>query len=757
MQKWLIALLPLALTLYFASLIPSIADGKVVSSTIEWIPSFDIQFSFYVDGLSLLMALIISGIGTLIIIYGGEYLANDKGLSHFYTLTLLFMMAMLGVVLSRNLITLFVFWELTSITSFMLIGFKHEYEKARKAALQALLVTGGGGLALLAGLILLGLVGGSFDIPTLFSSAQLIQKDNLYLPILVLVLLGAFTKSAQMPFHFWLPGAMEAPTPVSAYLHSATMVKAGVYLLARFTPILGGTSEWHSLVTGFGAVTMFFAGYIALQQTDLKRILAFSTVSALGTLVFLLGIGTPLAIKGAVIFLVSHSLYKGGLFLVAGSIDHETGSRDITVLGNLRKSMPLTFIGAVLATTSMAGIPPLVGFIAKEVFYEATLEESTAILLTGIAVATNMLVVAAAAMLCIRPFIGTAGDLPKSPHEAPFSMWLGPLLLGLLGLVAGIAAPLFGSTFVEAAVNSITQKSKTLHLALWHGWNTMLMLSIITVAGGVVIYLLLNRLLPTMRTLNFNDALSPASAYQKTLDGLLWLADRQTRLLQHGYLRRYVLTIVLATVGLVGFSLLTLIDLTSIELETTTPPHLYEILLIVLMTGGIVMGMHTKKSRIAAAAALGVVGNGVALMFLIHGAPDLAMTQFAVETLTVLLFVFAIYRLPDIEDYSQKRERLRDLVIAASFGVMMTGIILVVISSALPSNLTDFFAEYSLPKGKGRNIVNVILVDFRGFDTLAEITVLAVAALGVYALLKLLPTTEKEPTPLPPSQELDHE
>ncbi|MCB9435583.1 MAG: putative monovalent cation/H+ antiporter subunit A [Anaerolineales bacterium] len=753
MRKWLIALLPLALTFYFASFIPAIAGGETSTATIEWIPSLDIQLSFYIDGLSLLMALIISGIGTLIIIYGGEYLAKDERLPHFYILTLLFMSAMLGVVLARNLIALFIFWELTSITSFLLIGFKHEYEKARKAALQALLVTGSGGLALLAGLVLLGLVGGSFDIPTLFQEAKSIQKDSLYLPILVLVLAGAFTKSAQMPFHFWLPGAMEAPTPVSAYLHSATMVKAGVYLLARFTPILGGTPEWHTLVIGFGSATMLLAAYIALQQTDLKRILAFSTVSALGTLVFLLGVGTPLAIKGAVIFLVSHSLYKGGLFLVAGSIDHETGTRDVNLLGNLRQSMPFTFVGAILATGSMAGIPPLVGFIAKEVVYEATLEESAALLLTGVAVLTNMLTVAAAVLLVIRPFINKAGELPKSPHETPLSMWLGPILLGILGLAAGVFAPAFGANFVEAAINGITQKPKTLHLALWHGWNTMLMLSMITVAGGVIIYIVLENLLPLMHRLRFNDVLSPATAYQKMLDGLLKVADAQTRLLQHGYLRRYVLVIVISTASLVGYTLVTLTDLASIQFEASTSVRVYEGLLFFLIMVAIGVGIRAK-SRIAAVATLGVVGNGVALIFLFYGAPDLAMTQFAVETLTVLLFVLAVYRLPLIKEYSGKRVRIRDGLVAASFGIIMTALILMVISSALPSNLTNFFAEYSLPKGKGRNIVNVILVDFRGFDTLAEITVLAVAALGVYALLKWPTNDEKHANPTA-TQELD--
>jgi multicomponent Na+:H+ antiporter subunit A len=363
---WLLALLPAGLAVYFASLLGSVANGEAITISRPWATGLGINLSFYVDGLSLLFALMITGIGALVIIYAGSYLAGKPQLTRFYTLVLMFMASMLGVVLAGNLITIFVFWELTSLTSFLLIGLDHDRPGARAAALQALLVTGGGGLALMAGLLLMGQIGGSLELATLLSNGNAVREHALYVPVLLLILLGAFTKSAQTPFHFWLPNAMEAPTPVSAYLHSATMVKAGVYLLARLSPLLGGTDEWHYLVTGAGIVTMLLGALLALVQTDLKRILAYSTVSTLGALVLLLGLDTTLSVKAAMLFLLVHALYKGALFLVAGILDHETGTRDIRRLGGLARAMPITAAAAVLAALSMAGLPPMLGFINKE-------------------------------------------------------------------------------------------------------------------------------------------------------------------------------------------------------------------------------------------------------------------------------------------------------------------------------------------------------------------------------------------------------
>ncbi|MGD9890838.1 MAG: proton-conducting transporter membrane subunit, partial [Dehalococcoidia bacterium] len=487
---WLLALLPACLAVYFASFGGRIADGDTVSLSYGWIPSLGVSLSFYLDGLSLLFALLITGIGALILIYAGGYMAGRADLGLFYAYLLLFMGSMLGLVLADNVITLFVFWELTSISSYLLIGFDHERAESRAAALQALLVTNAGGLAMLAGLILLSQVGGSPEISILRTQGEAIRADDLYLPILLLVLAGAFTKSAQFPFHFWLPGAMAAPTPVSAYLHSATMVKAGVYLLARMSPILGGTDTWTVLVTATGAVTMLVGGLVALYQTDLKRILAYSTVSALGTLVLLLGLGTSVAVTGAIVFLLAHALYKGALFMVAGSVDHEAGTRDVDRLGGLRRAMPVTSAAAALAAVSMAGFGPVFSFIGKELLNEAVLETETArVLLVLAVVLASALFVAVAGITGVRPFVGVAPALPKQAHEAPAGMWFGPALLAVLGVVLGLVPEVAERTLVIPAADAVLGAPAGLHLALWHGLNPALAVSVVSVVAGAVLYL----------------------------------------------------------------------------------------------------------------------------------------------------------------------------------------------------------------------------------------------------------------------------
>lgn len=739
---WILALLPLGLVIYFASLIGPITGDQVFIASYPWVPSLGINLTFYVDGLSLLFALLISGIGALVMIYASGYLAGHEYLARFYAYILVFMTSMLGLVLAGNVLTLFVFWELTSLSSYLLIGFDHRREAARAAALQALLVTGGGGLALLAGLLLLGQVGGSLELSTLLGQAEAVRQHALYLPILLLILLGAFTKSAQVPFHFWLPGAMEAPTPVSAYLHSATMVKAGVYLLARLSPILGSTEAWQYLVTVVGAVTMLMGAVLALLQTDLKRILAYSTVSALGTLMLLLGLDTTLSIKAAMVFLVVHSLYKGALFLIAGNVDHETGTRDISRLGGLRRVMPITAIAAGLAALSMAGLPPLLGFIGKELLYEAKLQAPRAApLVTGAGVLANMLLVALAGIIVIRPFFGPGTETPKRPHEASISQWLGPILLAGLGLVIGLLPDVIAEPLISPAVSAARAQPTVIKLALWHGLNPVLALSVFTFAGGAVFYLgrgLLNR---WARPFDFWTMWGPSRWYRLALDGLNALARTQTRLLQSGYLRFYLLMITLTTIGLVGY---TLAYQNALNVLIAWPEmRLYEgmvAVLILLATLAAVL----SSSRLAAVAALGVVGYGVALIYILFGAPDLAMTQFAIETLTVILFVLVLYRLPRFARLTSAPARVRDMIVALAAGGLMTTLVLAVTALPLQSRLASYFAVNSLPLAKGGNIVNVILVDFRALDTLGEITVLAVAAIGVYALLKLrLGTDEK--------------
>ncbi len=728
---WFIALLPLGLGIYFVTLLQPVrtAGAFVVSHT--WVPSLGIHFSFYIDGLSVTFALLISGIGALIMIYAGGYLAGHPQLGRLYTYLLMFMASMLGVVLANNMITLFVFWELTSLSSYLLIGFDHEREAARSAALQALLVTGIGGLALLAGFILLGQIGGSLEFSTLLSQKETVRSHALYTPILLLILAGAFTKSAQFPFHFWLPGAMEAPTPVSAYLHSATMVKAGVYLLARLSPLLGDTALWQYTVTTVGAITMLFSAYLAWQQTDLKRILAYSTVSALGTLTLLLGLGTGLAIKAAIVFLLVHSLYKGALFLVAGAVDHETGTRNVQALGGLGRMMPITAVAATLAALSMAGLPPLFGFIGKELLYEATLSRYV---LTLVAVLSNIFMVAIAGILILRPFFGVQLPTPQKPLEASIDLWLGPLLLGGLGLLIGFFPHTLVTPLVSLAVAAVFTQPVEVQLALWHGINPVLVLSGVTVAGGGLLYLWGGLLTGIVQKIEWINQWGPESWYKLTLEGLNRVAAVQTSILQNGYLRFYLLMIIATTAGLVGYTLLSHSQWQGFGEWSDVRSYEWIIGLLILLAA--IMAVYSP-SRLGAVAALGVVGYGVAMIYILFGAPDLAMTQFSIETLSVILFVLVLYRLPRYAKFTSTGERIRDGLIALAAGGLVTVLILLVTAVPLQSRLTPYFAENSFILAKGRNIVNVILVDFRGLDTLGEITVLAVAAIGVYALLKL--------------------
>ena len=725
----------LGVALYFGFQLSAVEQGEVLQENVSWVPGLGIQLSFYGDGLALLFALLIAGIGSLVLIYAGGYLKGHPDLGKLYSLLLLFMGAMLGVVLSGNLLLLFVFWELTSISSYMLVGFHHERAASRAAALQALLVTGCGGLALMAGLLLLGHVGGSYEMSQLMGRNSLIVEHELYLPILVLVLLGAFTKSAQFPFHFWLPGAMEAPTPVSAYLHSATMVKAGVYLIARMTPVLGGTMHWHLTLAVVGSLTMLVGAYLALRESDLKRILAYSTVSALGTLVMLLASGTADAAKAAVVFLLVHSLYKGALFLVAGAIDHEAGTRDVNRLGGLRKLMPITATAAIIAAISMAGLPPMFGFIGKELLYETTwYAEEHSGLLTAASVAANSLLFAVAGIVAIGPFFGVRQETPSKPHEAPLSMWLGPALLGVLGITFGVAPMIVSQRLLAPAASAIVAQPVEMKLALWHGFNIMLALSLVTVVCGFVIYISRQ---PIRRAIQATDPLlewGPANWYSQSLRMLVAVANFQTRVLQNGILGLYLVVVLLATVGLVLGALVTQVPW-SMTLDWTATP-IFDLALAALIFLAAMLAIITD-SRLTAVAAMGGVGYGMAMLFVLFGAPDLAMTQFAIETLTVVVFLFVMSRLPKFATFSTPAQRGRDALVALLAGATMTLVVLLVLDEPLQSRVSPFYLDNSYLAAKGRNIVNVILVDFRGLDTLGEITVLAVAATGAYGLLKL--------------------
>ncbi len=732
---WVLALLPIGLTIYFARHIGHVMTGGTIAVSYSWSPELGISLSFYLDGLSLSFALLICGIGALIVVYAGEYLHNHPDLDRFYVYLLMFMSSMLGLVLADNALTMFVFWELTGIASFLLIGFENERETARSAALQALLVTSAGGLALLAGLLLLSQAGGSSEFSTLLNNGRSINGHPLYFPILLLILIGAFAKSAQFPFHFWLPSAMEAPTPVSAYLHSATMVKAGVYLLARLSSILGGTDAWHYLVTGAGAATMVLGAFMAIWQTDLKLLLAYSTVSTLGTLTLLLGLDTVLSVKAAMLLLVAHALYKGALFLISGIIDHETGTRDVIRLGGLARAMPVTAVSAGFAALSMAGTPPMLGFISKELLYEAKLQVSrVAPLVTGIGVLANILLVAAAGLVGLKPFWGRRPNLPKEPHEAPPSMLAGPIILSGISLLCGLFPETVASIFLSAAVSAVRAQAITVELKLWHGINPVFALSILTLATGILVYAMLDTIRHAKILVAMASRFGPQRVYFLLLSGLNSLASTQTRLLQSGYLRVYVMIIVITIVGLIGCAQ-RIPDGLAITWEGLSDVRPYEWGILMLILLAALMAVLTP-SRLAAAAALSVIGYGIALVYVFFGAPDLAMTQFTVETLAIILFVLVVYKLPRFASLSSRSARIRDALIAILAGGTITSLILITMAHTREPHLAAFFAENSWIQAKGRNVVNVILVDFRALDTLGEIIVLSVAAIGAHALLR---------------------
>lgn len=763
----LLAFAPLAMFLWFARRVASVSAGDSVSESLAWAPVLEVNLSFYLDGLSLLFALLITGIGTLIVFYAGSYLRTHPARGRFFGWLLAFMGAMLGLVLSDNLITVFVFWELTSISSYFLIGFDHRREAARKAALQALLVTGLGGLAMLAGLLLMGHSGGSFEFSQLLNSGERLREHSLYVPIVLLILAGCFTKSAQVPFHFWLPNAMEAPTPVSAYLHSSTMVKAGIYLMARVSPVLGGTELWFGLLTVVGGVTMLSGAVLAIRQRYLKRILAYSTISALGILTFLLGIGAGgawqpesvepemafYAAKAFVVFLLAHALYKATLFLVAGTVATQTGTADVGHLSALARPMPLTAAAAVLAALSMAGFPPFFGFISKELLFEATLKQpAIGAVLTGAAMVGGALFVVVSAEVAYRPFFGRSSEhTAKRPQEPTLPMWLSPLLLGVGGLVCGLLPHRIVEPLVAPVVTGLLGSADPVevHLVTFPGINIELILGVIAIVAGVALYVRYDLLRRVLTPLGKLEQLGPETWYRRGLDGLMAVGNAQSRMLQSGYLRNYLLIILAAALGLIGYPIVRLhplpfsIEWAAADMVQWGYQHLFLLIIACLILVGTAGAVHSR-SRIAAVASLGVVGYGVALLYVFFGAPDLALTQFLVETLTVLLFMFVFYHLPGSPRLSSSLHRLRDLLVSGAVGVMMGVLVLLAMNVQLYAKISDYFADQSVDIGRGRNIVNVILVDFRALDTLGEIVVLSIAAIGVLGLLKLRLQREEE-------------
>ncbi|PRY93115.1 multisubunit sodium/proton antiporter MrpA subunit [Hasllibacter halocynthiae] len=729
---WLPVAIAAALFAFFVSLAPEVAAGRAPAVSWDWLPSLGIAFGFRVDGLALTFALLISGIGALVLLYSNAYLAGHPQYARFALFLTSFMLAMLGLVLAADLIALFVFWELTTITSYLLIGFIHEDPKSRRNALQALFVTGGGALAMLAGFILIGMAAGTFDIAAI--NAAGLQAHPWYGAILVLMLIGAFTKSAQVPLHFWLPNAMAAPTPVSAFLHSATMVKGGVYLLARLHPSLSGTEAWLWSLTLFGGATAVFASLQAMRQTDLKQALAYTTLMALGTLVLLLGQSTGYALTAFAAFLVVHSLYKAALFLVVGCVDHETGTRQVGVLGGLLRPMPATALAAALAALSMAGIPPLLGFIAKEIAYASAAQSFAPLLVAATLLAANVLMVAVAGVVAIGPFWQRArGPLPKAPHEAPWAMLAGPLLLAALGLGLGLLPGPVQTYLVDPVVlGALGPGAVPAELKLWAGVNLALVLSGVTLALGIAVWLArgaarraLERALGALPSLD--------AGWDGFMDGLKAFAVWQTRIIQGGRLRVYMATMFVVVAAAVGGSMLLRGALPAWpDLSDVTPQN---VVLLGLIGAGSVLAAFTG-SRILAMAALGVTGIGVAMTFIVFSAPDVAITQLLVETLIVVLVAVALLRLPQLDPTGRPSFRPWDAALAAAVGIGTTLVLLAVLQQPLDLSLTAFFEAASYPEAFGRNIVNVILVDFRALDTFGEIAVVVIAALSSYALLR---------------------
>ena len=727
-----VAVIPFLLFASFCVLLPEIAAGKIVLEAHRWIPSLGIEAAFRLDGLSLTFALLISGIGGAVFLYASAYLRGAPRLARFHVALTLFMASMLGAVLADDLVLLVVFWELTSLTSFLLIGYSPEEAESRRSAQQGFLVTVAGGLAMLAGVILLGSMAGTFSITEILDRGEMIAAHPLAPAIIVLIAAGAFAKSAQAPLHSWLANAMVAPTPVSAYLHSATMVKLGVYLLARLDPVFSDHALWIALLTGFGAATMLTGSVLAMRETDLKRVLAYSTIVSLGTLTMLIGIPGELAAVAVVAFLIVHALYKACLFLVAGIIDHETGTRDSSALGGMRHFMPITAAVALLGGLSMAGLPPFIGFAVKELVYETGLAASVGWVLVAAALVANAAMVVVAGVVAIRCFSGDLTATPRTPHDPGFAMLAGPVVLATLGLLFGLAPWLVGDGLIVPAASAIAAEPLEYSLSLWHGFTPMLGLSVLTLALGVFAYLRWDSLRSTLASIRQIDLWGPDRAYDRVMDGLQRLALWQTGLIQPGSLRSYVArTLLIMSLA----ALVTLLLRRGLELPSFTDSLAPDLAIAALL---VVSSLAVARARnfITGIVAAGMVGFVIALLFLFQGAPDLAFTQFSVEALAIIIMLAIVGYMPFRErDSRVPEERRRDALVASVVGATASLVLLAVLAQPFDARLSDWFRVASVPEAHGRNLVNVILVDFRALDTMGEITVLGLAAVAAAAVL----------------------
>ena len=758
------ALVSLAALVWVALLFPTLQTGQVMHEEYRWIPSAGINFSVRMDGFAWMFAMLVTGIGLLVALYARYYMSKNDPVPRFFSFFLAFMGAMLGVVLSGNVVQLVFFWELTSLFSFMLIGYWYHRKDARRGARMALTVTGAGGLAMLAGMLMLGHIAGSYQLDVILGAGERIRAHPLYTPMLVLVLLGAFTKSAQFPFHFWLPRAMAAPTPVSAYLHSATMVKAGVFLLARLWPALSGTEQWFWLVGGAGVVTLVLGAYFAMFQNDLKGLLAYSTISHLGLITLLLGLNRDLAAVAAVFHIMNHATFKASLFMAAGIIDHETGTRDMRRLSGLWKAMPITGTLAFVASAAMAGVPLMNGFLSKEMFFAETVDlSSTPLLDYGLPVAATVagiFAVVYSLRFSVGVFLGPpARQLPLEPHEPVRWMRVPIEILVLLCIVVGIFPQWsIGPALDVAARPVVGGAMPPFSLAIWHGFNKPLVMSLIALGGGIALYLLLRRGVVAGR---FKHApllgLNGQRLFESTLYGLdrasRWaLAVLSTYRLQPQMLLMVLAAIVFASVALWAGGI-------SWGDRPRVPGNLEFALLWVLgCVAALAAANQAKFHRLAALILLGAVGLAVSLTFLWFSAPDLALTQLTVEVVTTVLFLLGLRWLPKRRPEEAEHlglrvraRRARDFVVSLVAGGGMAVLAYAMMTRPAPQSISPFFIDRSLPEGGGTNVVNVMLVDFRAFDTMGEITVLGIVGLTVYALLRRF-RPPREMAALPPQQ-----
>ena len=721
--------------------LPAVMAGELVTARLDWIPLLGLNVTLMLDGLGFFFAMLILGIGLLIIAYARFYLSREDNMGEFFTYLLLFQGAMVGIVISDNILLLLVFWELTSLSSFLLIGYWKHLPEGRQGARMALTVTGMGGLAMIGGMLLLGQIVGSYDLSVILQNRDLIQASPMYLPALILILLGCFTKSAQFPFHFWLPHAMSAPTPVSAYLHSATMVKAGIFLMARMWPVLSGTPEWFMIVTTAGLITMVLGAVIALFKHDLKSLLAFSTVSHLGLITMLLGTGTAFGAMAAMFHILNHATFKAALFMSAGIIDHETHTRDIRRLGGLRHLMPVTFVIASLAALSMAGIPLLNGFLSKEMM----LEEATHTALFGMPLLVPVMATIGSlfsAAYCFRfishTFLGPQrDDYPATPHDPPVGLWLPPAILVVLVVAIGVA-PFLAEPFIKVVTASVLGDAAELpkaYFKIWHGLVPALYMSMIAVVGGLLMLLIFKPALSV-----WDKAARPEAKhiFDAVIASAVSLARRIIAPLHDGAFTRYA-AIMAVTVVAVGYHAWAT-GTVGAPTRSVQPANFVQIagwLMLVAATCGLVV-LH--RNRLLSLILIGIVGLVVSVGFVFFSAPDLAMTQLTVEVVTIILLLLALNFLPNhtpVESSVLRRARDGTVAVAAGLGAAALSYHYLLRDTVAPS-ISDFHLANSYKGGGGTNVVNVILVDFRGFDTYGEIIVLGIAALIIYALTEAL-------------------